>query len=350
MGLMILSRKRKRVILAVLVAASAVLLVGVVTGRFSERVRQRQKAMTIVRGELKPQPPVEHIVQAGELRERRRYAAEVVPERMARVPAEVGGVIAEVRVEAGQAVRAGEELARLDDRRARLAVEAARVRKAEAERLFREAERLQGSRVVSQSALEAARAEAQLQAALLADAEDLLARHVVRSPFEGYVNQRLVELGEAVAAYQAVAVVVDLKRLKVRFEVDEREVPFFPEGKTAEVWIPALGGEPQVVAISHVARAADSVSGLFQVEGWLDNPGSKIPGGLRGFVETEIPVARQTPLLPSATVRFVGDRGRVLRKSPEGAIEEVEVVLGAEVQGYFPVMSGIKEGDRVLFR
>lgn len=346
---MIWSRRRKRVALAAGVAVMAAVFIVAVFGRLGERERERRRA-EMEKAELAPPPPVEHVIRAGQARERRIFSAVLEPERLARVPAEVAGVVREVAVEPGQAVRTGQVLARLDDTRARLAWEAARARAEETRRLLVEAERLRASRVVAESALEAARAEARLQAALLAEAEDLVSRHVVRAPFDGFVNARLVEVGEAVAAYQAVAVVADLSALRVRFEAGEREALALPEGARVRVRIPALGAEAFEIPIVHAARSADAASGLFAREARLENPGARIPGGLRAEVEADIALHPSLPLVPAQAVRFEGGKAWVLRRAEDGGVQEVAIVVGMEAGGFYPVLEGLREGDRLLFR
>ena len=150
----------------------------------------------------------------------------------ARLSPQVAGLVAELAVDAGDAVEAGEVLVRLDRRMAELQearavalVNEAGVALAEAERLRDEARRLVESRFVPDSEVLAreagvVEAQARLERARseLALAREHLAQHVVRAPFAGIVSQRLTAAGEWVATGTAVLelVAVDDLWLDVR--------------------------------------------------------------------------------------------------------------------------------------
>lgn len=344
-----MSRKTKRVILgfAAVVLAVAFVIIGSFRYLDSQRERQRYEQQ---RSELKPPPPVPVTIRSEALNRQRRFTAELVPWTDAGVPAEVSGRVIETAVEAGQTVKAGDVLIRLDPVPARIAVDLTRARHTEALRLLSEAETLQKNRVVSRTAFEAALAEARVTKAQLEDAEDRLRRHTITAPFDGVVNQRLVDTGDAVNINQPVVRMVDLERLRVRFDVTERELAAFRPG--TQLTIRGLSGRegPFEATVQFVAGSADPATRLFRVEAELDNRAARLPGGLQGVVDAPIEIFPRGPVVPAAAVRFAGRDAVVLKDEGTGDPVATRIVVGPEIDGVFPVLEGLREGDRVFIR
>jgi len=346
---MILTRRNKRAILGFLAVVLMVGFILISAGRFLAGVKDKQR-FEQEREELKPPEPESVMVVDTSPVRIRDYSSEILPWMEARVPAEVPGRVLEAPIEAGTVVRAGDVLVRLDAARSRIALDLAQARHEEALRLFGEAERLQKSRVVSQTQYESVRSEVRITKAQVADAQDNLERHTIRAPFDGVVNERLVEVGDAVSVSEAVATVVDLSKLRVRFAVAEAEIGAFPPGRPVKLRVLSAPRESLEPRVAFVARSADPGTGLFRVEALLDNADRRFPGGLQGEIEAEVQVFPRGPVVPAAAVRFTGRDAYVLKD--EGGEEPVltRIVVGPEVDGVFPVLEGLKAGDRLYVR
>jgi membrane fusion protein, multidrug efflux system len=345
---MILSRRRKRLVLGFLAVGIVVGTILVGSARYLEGQRERQR-FEQEREELRPPEPVAHVVGRRELVRERRYTADVVPWVEAEVPAEVAGVVIETAVEPGQEVKKGDVLVVLDSVRARIAADLAKARHDEAMRLLGEAERLQKSRVVSKTAYEAAMSEARVTKAQLDDAQDFLARHSVTAPFDGIVNARLVDVGDAVNVNQPVVDLVDLQRLRVIVYAAEADLEAFEPGSQMRMRLQSDGRELSPV-IRHVARSAHPETRLFRIEGELDNAGGELPGRLQGIVKAEIAHYPEMPVVPAAAVRFAGHSGYVLKDTGGDSPERISIEVGPEVDGYLPVFEGLEVGDRIFIR
>lgn len=350
-----LHRKHKSALLGFGFVALAVGFGVAASARYADSQKERRR-LEQERGELKPPEPRPVMVESRALVLRRTYSVEIAPWISARAPSEVAGRVVKTRAEAGQPVKAGDPLIEIDDRRARIALEEAEARDAEAKRLLAEARRLRSSNVVSASQLEAAAAEARIAAARLADARDHLERHVIRAPFDGVVNQRFVDEGDAVAPNEPAVSVLALDRLRLRFDVAAADLAAFRPGAVVTVRPGLPRASPREARVAFVAPSADPVTRLFRVEAEMPNTGEPLPGGLQGTVEAEVAVFPEGPVLPAAAVRFRGRGAVVLVASDEGATEagpamsEREVEVGPEVDGFYPVLAGIEAGERIYIR
>lgn len=346
-----ISRRAKRVAIGTFILVFSIVFILVSVGRYVESARELRRYEE-ERAAIQAPPINIHTVETRNMPQMRRYSAELRPWMAADVPAEIPGRVTETLVEPGLPVREGDPLVRLDARFASLVVEQAAAQYEESERLRQEAEQLVRTNAVSRTQFDAAAAEARRSRAALEEAKERLARHTVRSPFDGIVNERYVDIGEAVSANEAVASVVDLSRLRVVFYVSEEELEAFQPGRQLDLQVQARPGLSLEPSIDFVSRSADPRTRLFRVEAVLDNAGSDLPGGLQGVVEAEIARFADLPFIPAAGVRFAGRSATVLR--PAANLDEdpvpVTVQLGPEIDGFYPVLDGLAAGDRILIR
>lgn len=145
------------------------------------------------------------------------------------------GLVAEVHVDAGDQVVAGQKLLSLDPALATLAVERAaaareeaRVGLAEAARLRDEARELLASQTIAPTEARtrdadfaAATATAARLEAEHGEALELLARHTLPAPFDGVVTRKLTDPGEWVATGTPVLQLVDLDRPRIDVQVPQ---------------------------------------------------------------------------------------------------------------------------------
>ncbi len=199
----------------------------------------------------------------------------VVARRQATVSAEITGRIRDVLVEEGTFVEEGEILAYLDDDRARIQLDVLLAQRSSADARTRSlnadldeartvlsraqtlAERQIGSeanvtssqaRVLSlESQLAGARADAASIRQQIRSQEDLIDRHIVRSPFAGVVIAKNAQVGEILSPASAgggftrtgVATLVDMASLEIEVDVNESQIGRVSAGQRVEARLDA---------------------------------------------------------------------------------------------------------------
>ncbi len=294
----------------------------------------------------------------------RRYAARVAPWIDAEVSAEVAGKVEEVFVDPGSEVEKGDLLVKLDERMAVIelasanaALASAEVQAKESKRLLEEAERLARRNVISSTEKEAREASADATAAdqkrLAAERDrlaEMLDRNTIRAPFDGIVRSRSVDIGDFVAVNNPVVDLVKLDPLRVVFFVSEFEVPAFNAGDTVKLAIAGMEGKKFTPEIMNVSRSADPQTRLFRVEAKLENPQKEILGGTQGIVDAEVANYSDELFIPATAVHLSGRRALVEVATEDGAIHAKEIQIGQEVDGSYPVVSGLGEGEEIVVR
>lgn len=188
------------------------------------------------------------------------------------------GVIAELPVQQGQQVKAGDLILTLDAEDKAAVVENARALLKQREAEWEAAQRLAKSGNLAKlqvdnawSALVAARAQVQ-------SAEADLARNQVKAPFDGVVDRVPVQLGSSVAQGAEVATIIALDPIVAKGEVSERDLGFIAIGDTAEVQL--VSGQSVEGKLRYISRDATQQTRTFPVEIAVPNADNRIPAGM----------------------------------------------------------------------
>lgn len=270
----------------------------------------------------------------------------------ARVAARVGGEIAQVMVDVGDRVAAGDALARLDTERLRLEADRAealyRQRRAEAER----SERLLARNMVSEDAHEravadmrTARAEYELTALTVREA-------TIRAPFAGEIAERLVTRGNNIAAGETAFRIVAVDALEATLAVPERDIGPLRVGQRAALRADALPDRDFSAAVARIAPVVDGDSGTVAVTVRVEDASDALRAGM--FVRARIVHDRRDDVLLVPAEALQRDDGADYVFVADYDDEEqlrarrTRVELGYREGGLVEVRNGIGDGLRVV--
>ena len=245
----------------------------------------------------------------------------LIARRTAVLSPQVAGLVAAVRVDAGDRVVAGDELLRLDQdlaklevRRAEAVVEEARRALLEARRLRDEGRRLVESRFVPDTEVQAREAAVlQAEAAVsrvqseLEIARERLAQHAVIAPFDGVITRRMVEVGEWVATGTAVAELVAPDELWLDVRV--------PQGYwtriDADTRLRAFADPAPDTALDARIHARvpvkDPAARTFLLRMRIDDDSGRITPGMSARVELLLPGADRVTTIPRDAILLYPD-------------------------------------------
>jgi membrane fusion protein, multidrug efflux system len=213
----------------------------------------------------------------------------------------IGGVIAQVSVDQGTAVRKGQTLAVLDLREIDAMVNKARVGVDKAERDVARLRRLVVDSVATTSQLQDAESAAEAARADLTTARVNREFATIIAPEDGVVLQRQATPGTTIGAGTPVITLGGSRRGKVlRVGVPDRDVLRVRVGDVAQVRFDALPDRVFSGKVSLVGQSADSRTGTYTVEVQLAD-GASLPTGLVGRAEIAAR-ATTTGAITSATL------------------------------------------------
>ena len=232
---------------------------------------------------------------------------------------------------------------------------------------------------VAAAVAEVRQAEAQVnqKAAAVSVARTNLEYTVIRSPIDGTVVARNVDVGQTVAAsLQAptlFTIAQDLTKMQVYAKIDESNVGRVKVGRTATFKVDAFPKETFKGIVTQVRMNPTTVQNVvtYDVIVDFDNPELKLFPGMTAYVTIPVANAEHVLKIPNAALRYTPNcrknRCRNSRRnlasnsirerlygncSPTRAVEPVRVALGITDHSY-TVMSGIvsgelKEGDELI--
>jgi RND family efflux transporter MFP subunit len=212
--------------------------------------------------------------------------------RQSTLAAQVGGSITSLAVKAGDRVKGGQLIARIDDRDAQAALARAQAGVAEAQAQWRHAElttrrnrELQGQGFISQAALDVADTQAQAAQANLKQAQAALTQAVlargftaVTAPFDALVLATLVEAGDLATPGRPLATVYAPGAMRALVQVPSSRAALAREARQVQVMLP--DGRSVEPTVRTVLPGADPVSQT--VEWRLDLPVHALSGLLPG--------------------------------------------------------------------
>jgi RND family efflux transporter MFP subunit len=315
----------------------------------------------------------------------------VTARRQATVSSKVTGKVEEVLVEEGMRVEAGQVLARLDDRQARLALALAEAqldatRKAvrETEAMLREARlrqertrRLAAEGVSSTADWDAVDAEAQALAARIetqrgqavsVEREVALARQslddtVIRAPFAGVAISKNAQPGEMISPTSAgggftrtgISTIVDMASLEIEVDVNEAYIQRVTSGQAVSATLDAYPDAPYAAKVITTIPAADREKATVTVRIGFDRLDERVlpdMGVKVAFLavagEGGTSAARPATRVARSAVR--GTRGEefVFVVGADETLERRAVKLTAGGRDPAEVLAGLAAGERVV--
>jgi len=312
------------------------------------------------RGELPPgaPPAATAAVERREVDEWQEWPGTVASRTVAQISPRITARILEVRVAAGDSVKAGAIVAVLDDRdlsarveQAKSAIAAAEAQSVEAASDLERAKELLEKGAASKKEYEAAESRAKALEAQVAQARNglkeaqvMMDEAVVRAPFDGMVAERLAEPGDLAVPGRPILAIHDPARLRLEAKVPESCAAKAHVGMEVPVLVESIGKE-LVATVEEIAPAADPVSRTFLIKAALP-PDAALRPGMFGRFRTSCS-KRFALLIPESAVSRVGQLESVQVAAPDGARQR-NVRTGRKFDGRIEVLAGLDEGERVV--
>ena len=276
----------------------------------------------------------------------------------------VGGPVAEILVEEGDAVKKGQLLARLDTEEVQARVQEAEARFDNATRNVERLEKLYRNKVVSLDQLQDAETDLDVARSQLSVARFNLRYSNIQAPQDGRIIRRTIETSELVAPNQVAFVLADESRGWImRTGLSDRKVVLIRHNDPVDVRFDPWPLQSFTGRVSEIAEAAEERSGLFEVEIALA-PVEKIRlrDGYVGRITIEPGVQERVVKLPAlslvsamsplGTVYVLNDDNTVSsRKVRIHYLEDSDIAISGELEnGEKVVTTGaafLHEGDKV---
>ena len=316
-----------------------------------------------------PVAPVElALVERRDIIETLRLSGSLTSPYSSSLSPDFEGRLVSLAVDAGDRVKRGDILFKLDDELARLELaqataaeheaEAAltdakrrviEVRKLVNEKTFPESEALSLEALVTrnQAILERRRAERAYAAATLE-------RHTLKAPFSGVIAERGADLGERVDTDSRVLLLVAIDKLQLDLRVPQQYFQRVTPGTELSLMLDAMPGQTIAARVSQVVPISDPDARTFLVRAQIDNSLARLTPGMSVRAVIRIGTDRQAEVVPrDALIRYPDGRTVVWVARVDNdrhVVEERQVKTGVTFDGSVEILEGLSEGERVVIR
>ncbi|HEY2123766.1 MAG TPA: efflux RND transporter periplasmic adaptor subunit [Chthoniobacterales bacterium] len=178
---------------------------------------------------------------------------------------------------------------------------------------------------------------------------------VVRSPFDGIVEQLQAKAGLTVMAGEKLVTVLDLSKIWLWAEFYENEIGLLNVGQRMQVTLPAFPGQSLEGIVSVINPVVEPNKRTVRVRVDLDNPEGKLLPGMYANVTAKIDGGEALAIPVDAAIP-TGSRMLIFLDRGGGRLEPRFIHAGrqftdSEGQGqqrYYEVLDGLNDGDRIV--
>lgn len=203
---------------------------------------------------------------------------------------------------------------------------------------------------VEQAKLQLDTAEKNLQytaAAALSSAQKQLNDTSVKAEISGVVSEINITEG-GMAGQTAAMTLVDTKDLKVAFSVSEDVINLISVGSKVYVTVDAVSAEAMEAEVTGVSTAADSATGLYNVEAKLKNESGELKPGMFANIRLVVEKKENVISVPLNTVLEKNGEKYVFVVDENNIAHKTAVKTGLKNDEYIEITDGLSLHDIVV--
>ncbi|RAV29712.1 efflux RND transporter periplasmic adaptor subunit [Sinomicrobium soli] len=269
------------------------------------------------------------------------------------INAEYNGLLTEVYVRDGQAVKKGQLLAKIDDGGLSQQLAQAEVQANLAKTTYERQKRLWDQNIGSEIQFLDAQTSYESQEKAIAQLRDQVAKTRVTAPFSGTIDDIITDQGSIVTAGTELMRIVNLSDMYIEAEVPEKYLPSISRGTRADISFPVLGKTVE----SEVRQAGNYINPnnrSFKIEVDVPNPEGEIKPNLTAKLRVYDYTSEKAVLIPQSIISenargeqyvYVAEKNG---KEHQGIAKRVIIETGKTQGDVIEVLDGIGPGDHII--
>jgi membrane fusion protein (multidrug efflux system) len=272
------------------------------------------------------------------------------------VSADLPGTVDKILFDSGKAVKQGDVLVELDTRQERAQLANVEAQRDLAHINFERMQQLVKQGVVAQSEYDNAIALQKASDAQVGEIKATIARKTIRAPFSGILGIRQANLGQYLAAGQAIVPLQSLDPIYVNFGVPQQTAAQVRTGATLQVVSSDAGGAKFFGRVTALDSVVDEATRNVQVQATLPNHSGKLRPGM--FVQVKMSTGGDQAVIvvPTTAINYApyGNSVYVVTdmKDPKGnsyrGVRQQFVKIGGERGDQVAIISGVNPGDEIV--
>ncbi|MCS7475134.1 efflux RND transporter periplasmic adaptor subunit, partial [Myroides odoratimimus] len=271
----------------------------------------------------------------------------LIPKQEVMISAEINGRIAKLLVEEGAFVQKGQILAVIEGDKQNTSLNKAQAVYDNALSDFNRYKTALVTGGVTQQQVDQISLQVENAKNDLANARILVSDSNVKASFSGIINKRSIEVGTYVSPGETLFEVVNVSALKLRVNVDEKNVNMLKVGQSVNVKLPVFADKDFVGKIRFIAPKADSDLN-FPIEIEIENTNQhELKAGM--YATAYIGDDQESTILTVPRAAFVGS----VSSNQVFIVQDGKAVLKKAIAGrvygdYVEIISGIEQGMDVI--
>jgi multidrug efflux pump subunit AcrA (membrane-fusion protein)/rubrerythrin len=171
----------------------------------------------------------------------------------------------------------------------------------------------------------------------------------VTAPCDGIVVEKAAVEGQMVDAGMRLYRLADLALVWVQAQIYEQDIPFVSLGQEAVVSLASMPDRKFRGRVTYIYPTVDEKTRAGRVRMEFHNPGYLLKPGMYATVSLTAELDPRALLIPDSAVLRSGENNTVFVALGNGRFEPRTIALGLRAEGgYYQVLSGLKEGERVV--
>ena len=284
------------------------------------------------------------IVEPSVLRSTVSAVGTVLADASALLRAELPGQIIKLHFDDGQKISEGESLFSIDPTVLEAETNEAKANVEQSEAAYERAKELIEDNLISAADFDTARANYNVAVARLLSSQARLWKTTIRSPFDGYVGLRMINVGDYATTGQELVSVVRLDPLRVEFSVPETLLAQLHPGQNIDVSVGAYPDETFGGVITAIAPQIDVTGHSVAIRAQLPNPDLKLRPGLFAQVSVTLDVSPDALMVPEEAIWPIGQQ-KTVYVVVDGKAVQKNVRIGQRQPGTVEILSGLAAGS-----
>jgi RND family efflux transporter MFP subunit len=263
------------------------------------------------------------------------------------VVSETQGKIRHVYKDLGDVVQKGDEIVKVEDETIAASVMVAQANLEQQQKDIERFKRLNQGNAITKHDLEKAEIGLKKAKADLIQAKKALENTTITAPIRGTINNKMVTEGQFLGGGMPVCEIVDNHQLKIHVKIGGNDIYKIQKGQDVIISVEVFLNDTFPGKVTAIAVKADRAM-KFDVEVTLDNTRKvTLKSGL--FAKVRFPVqSKETLVIRKESITgsmekpkvFVVENGKAILKN---------IVTGASDEEHIEVISGLTEGDKVIY-
>lgn len=263
------------------------------------------------------------------------------------VVARVPGEVVELLVEEGDSVERGQVLARLDGKRLRLEMLAAKANLEQARAEYQRNLDLHDRGLISAAAFDNLKYDLEALEATYELKKLDYGYATIRAPIAGVVASRDVKLGRHLNVNDLAFRITDKQQLIAYLQIPQSELPKFAAGHEASIEVASMPGSAYPATIARISPTIDTRNGTFRATAVIDNSKGELAPGMFGRFSIAYEKHADALVLPTAALIDEDDESAVFVVRDDEVVRRV-VETGIRSGGKVEILDGLTEADVVV--